>query len=700
MVRVARDEGGADRLAAFRADGDVLQVGVGGGEATRLRERLREGGVHASVWPKALRELVDIGRLELGAGTVFEYLADDGMVIRQLHERLLVRRVKPALRLLDALRAKAELPEEELGELQGRIEVEAAVAVTANLRRERANLAVERRAVRAQGRHVDVHAGGLHLHEDRHQRLLALLERLKRARLGGARTQHGIELERHVGVLGGVVEDLLRRHVGHRQLLLAARLLAHHRLVRNGVVAEELARKAVHAVPRGGVRHVVLQHRVAHRGTEHDAVSAEDGHVVLGVLRDQRLRGICERGGEMVQQRRCGLRGCEGKEVIGGCRRTCDRHVPGLPLLCGERDAHEVDRMRVRAGRLRVEREHGRGLQDSRQLARLLVRRHEAIVVRHVRELLVGRCRREGGVCAQEVLGKVVQLVLGADRRQPLAIRLLPRKRIERHVQRHVRTDRGEKLGHLRVLGAGGHLFGRLAFQVGGVRDQVLHRAVLREERGCRLLAHAPDAGNVVGSVTRERQPVDHLRGARKAPMLLHARLVVDVGILACATRPEEADVRRDELGGILVRRGKIDLVTLGRRTDGERTHHVVGLEALLSDHGQAQRLGQLKRIRDVGGEVFGHLFALRLVRRVGLVAERGSGRIHRQRGVRGLPVLENRDDPVREADERGGGDASGGDARVAEEHEMPAVEERHHVDDEERLLFGLVLFVGHLRLR
>ncbi len=48
-VALSRDEAGADLAAKRGADGDVLQVGVGGAEAAGGRTDLIEGGVDAAV---------------------------------------------------------------------------------------------------------------------------------------------------------------------------------------------------------------------------------------------------------------------------------------------------------------------------------------------------------------------------------------------------------------------------------------------------------------------------------------------------------------------------------------------------------------------------------------------------------------------------------------------------------------------------
>ena len=305
--------------------------------------------------------------------------------------------------------------------------------------------------------------------------------------------------------------------------------------------------------------------------------------------------------------------------------------------------------------------------------------------MRHVRERLEGS-RLGADVLAEEPAREGVQLELRADGAELLGVRLLAFEVLEGNVHRHVRADGREELGGLRVLRAGRDLLGELALQLGGVRDEVLHGAVLGEEQGGGLLAHAAHAGDVVGGVAGEGEPVDHLARRRELPVLAHPRLVVDLRVAAAAAGTEQADVRRHELSGVLVRRGEEHVEPLGRRAHGERAHHVVGLEPLLPQHGKAERLRELERVRDGGGEVFGHLLALGFVGRVRLVAERGAVGVHRQHGVRGGEVLEDGGHAVREPEQRGGVDARRRQARVPQEREVPAVEERHQVDDEQLL--------------
>ena len=118
-VRGARHEGLADFLAAFRADGDVLQVGVGAGQAPGGRQGLIEGGMHAPVLRGNIRgEGLDIGGKELFDGPVFQDFVHDGVPVRDGEEGGLVRAVL-ALGTALGLGVQGQLVKQELSHLFG-----------------------------------------------------------------------------------------------------------------------------------------------------------------------------------------------------------------------------------------------------------------------------------------------------------------------------------------------------------------------------------------------------------------------------------------------------------------------------------------------------------------------------------------------------------------------------------------------------
>ena len=66
-------------LAVLAAHGDVLQIGVGGGETTRCRDGLVERGVYVSgAWVDELGQRVDVCAEQLLQSAVLEDMVDDG----------------------------------------------------------------------------------------------------------------------------------------------------------------------------------------------------------------------------------------------------------------------------------------------------------------------------------------------------------------------------------------------------------------------------------------------------------------------------------------------------------------------------------------------------------------------------------------------------------------------------------------------
>ena len=87
-------EGLAQLLAACRADGDVLQIRVGGTESPRGRHRLVESGVDAACGRiHQLRQSVHVGGFQLRKTAPLQNQRHDGMPCRQLQQDFLTRLV-------------------------------------------------------------------------------------------------------------------------------------------------------------------------------------------------------------------------------------------------------------------------------------------------------------------------------------------------------------------------------------------------------------------------------------------------------------------------------------------------------------------------------------------------------------------------------------------------------------------------------
>ena len=85
----ARDKRGADLPSELGADGDILQIRIGRREATGGGSGLIEARVEAAaVGADKLRKRVDISALQLGELAVFQNLADDLVVCRELVQNI------------------------------------------------------------------------------------------------------------------------------------------------------------------------------------------------------------------------------------------------------------------------------------------------------------------------------------------------------------------------------------------------------------------------------------------------------------------------------------------------------------------------------------------------------------------------------------------------------------------------------------
>ena len=101
VVGTRRHKGRPHHAAQVAAHGDVLQVGVRGGEPAGSRDRLVVGGVHPAVAENLARQRVEVGRLDLHALAIVEDVGHHGVVACKALEKLGVRGVEAGLGLLE-----------------------------------------------------------------------------------------------------------------------------------------------------------------------------------------------------------------------------------------------------------------------------------------------------------------------------------------------------------------------------------------------------------------------------------------------------------------------------------------------------------------------------------------------------------------------------------------------------------------------
>ncbi len=203
----------ADAPSLRGPDRDVLQVRVGRGEPARRRDGLVEGRVDAAgLRVDHLRQGVDVRRLELLDLPVLEDEPRQLVHERELLEHVLGRGRRARLRGLLA-GAEREAVEEDLAQLDRRVDVELALGLLVDARRERAELLVHVAAHRAQERHVHLHARALHVGEDGDERPLHLVVDREEALLAQPRGHRVVEPQDELGLGAGDGRDGARRGV-------------------------------------------------------------------------------------------------------------------------------------------------------------------------------------------------------------------------------------------------------------------------------------------------------------------------------------------------------------------------------------------------------------------------------------------------------------------------------------------------------
>ena len=217
-----------------------------------------------------------------------------------------------------------------------------------------------------------------------------------------------------------------------------------------------------------------------------------------------------------------------------------------------------------------------------------------------------------------EPLRKIEEFIFDADRGELVRIGRLKPAEIPIHIQRNVRADCREIFRHLRVFRSASDILADLPRYLSRIGHHVLYRSPFRKQLGRLLLSDSLDPWNVVGGVAGKGEIVDHLLRTGKMPVLLDFVDSKNLRRSGAASGTEQLDLLRNELGGILVGSDYVYRIeSISLRLHGKRADYVIRLVPFLAQHRNAQRLGHLERIRDVGGKILRHLLTARLVLRV-----------------------------------------------------------------------------------
>ncbi len=135
MIRIACHKEVANTTAALRADRNVLQVGVGGRQASRCRHGLVKGRMNASRHGmNQLRQGIDVRAFELAHLAPFEELFHDGMLFHIAFQDLLSGGILPRFGLFHFAPTNLQSIKEHISQLLGRAQVEGLAGQLENIR--------------------------------------------------------------------------------------------------------------------------------------------------------------------------------------------------------------------------------------------------------------------------------------------------------------------------------------------------------------------------------------------------------------------------------------------------------------------------------------------------------------------------------------------------------------------------------------
>ena len=194
--------------AQLGADGDVLQVRLGGRDAPGAGLGLDKGGVHPTVRRLRRQQAIYVGRQQLGVGAVLQDLVDDRAVRAQAFQRGGVGGVAAGVFLA---RRQAQLVKQGFAQLLGAVHVELVAHLSVDILQDAVQLAPQAVAKGADAVGVYRKADTLHVRQHAGQRQLHLIVQFALAagvQFGGQPFQ---QRGQHPGIGGGFAVER-RRH--------------------------------------------------------------------------------------------------------------------------------------------------------------------------------------------------------------------------------------------------------------------------------------------------------------------------------------------------------------------------------------------------------------------------------------------------------------------------------------------------------
>ncbi len=292
-----------------------------------------------------------------------------------------------------------------------------------------------------------------------------------------------------------------------------------------------------------------------------------------------------------------------------------------------------------------------------------------------------------GEFVAQDPFSHGPELESGKDVIQGRFIPVLEPEILFVKFNRDVKNDRRQLLAQYRHLFTCPDLFSQRPLDLVGIGHHIFQATPFRQQLGRGLFPHALDPGNIVDGIAHQPQDIDHLGYIGDIPFFTDFFWSQDLGDTALIARFIDLYLFGHELSVILIRCDHEYFITSSFGLFAQRTDDIVGFESVKLHAGDVEPFDDGLDIGKGADQILRGFLAVGLILGKVRMAFRRGVCIKTHGHMRGLLVVDQVDQGIRETELRIGVASLGCDPRAADQRIIGAEDQRHGVQEEDSFI-------------